>query len=242
MPSSFKAADIKTSHKSPRPARRHPHAGSSAAPSAARLAAEAAFFDTPAQRGAVQPLPVNTARDEARVPTPVAAPVSAASSVETATGAREPRVFRVSRVAPATSGCDAPWADVAGPDGSGRTAGVGTSDREIEAASAPRVRPTIPRRRPGHAAMSGPVTVLSAPAALAVAVAAAPSDDEAHVSGAPATLAELLERLAALTATLEELRRMPARDFQARPNAGAWARWSRKAEDLLDDIRSARRR
>jgi hypothetical protein len=92
------------------------------------------------------------------------------------------------------------------------------------------------------------VTVLSPPAPATPAVdkpaaksAAASRPEQERQAPIPLpTLDELLENLAAVTATLEELRRAPVRDFQVQPDQEAWSRLSREADKVLADIRSAR--
>ena len=250
MTSSFKAADITTSHRSPNAARRHHHSESSTAPSAARLAAEAAFSEVPAQHRSVQPRPLTVEREEVVAPTSAVASVSATPSVEASADSKTPRVFRVSRIALPISAPEAQSTGAAGLEGSAGAVGIGPSNPEADVTPSQQMLRPVRRRRDRHATLSGPVTVLSPPAASThsaerptgkSAATTRPEREQQNFVSAP-TLNELLESLAAVTATLEELRRTPVWDFQIEPNQEAWLRLSRKADDLLVDIRSARRR
>jgi hypothetical protein len=50
-------------------------------------------------------------------------------------------------------------------------------------------------------------------------------------------LDKLAAELSSASATLESLRRTPARDFLARPDEAAWERLSREADQLLAEVR-----
>jgi hypothetical protein len=148
------------------------------------------------------------------------------------------------------SDSDAHSPSVTGVEGSAGDTGVGPSNPDAEGARAQQVLRPVRRRRNRHVTLSGPVTVLSplAPATPAVArpvvksaTMTLPEQEQQNFVAAP-TLNDLLENLAAVTVTLEELRRMPVFDFRIEPNQEAWLRLSRKADDLLIGIQSARRR
>jgi hypothetical protein len=235
MPSPSKAADITTFHRSPNAAERHHRSRSSTAPSAARLAAEAAFSDMP--RAAT------VERDDVFAPTTLAAwaPVLATQSAETSVESRPPRVFLVSRVALAIPAAEAPSAGITAPESADHAAGLEASSPEIEGAPSPQVLRPVRRRHRSHATLSGPVTVISPPDPATPAPERSAAKSAAAVV-LPLTLNQLRENLAAVGATLEDLRRVPVWDFQVRPNQKAWSRLSREADKLLVDIRSARRR